>query len=619
MNNFYIDYIGCEKRKLDAEKIIQYMLANQYEHKTNLKDIEDSSILFLVSCAFNSEFSDLSKQKIKRILENKNEESIFILSGCLPEIEPEYLEKNNIQYAFGPRNLDNLDLILDHKVKMKEIPEQNLSYFDNIEYPVPNPRHRSRILEEYVKAKNEYKIRVCWGCKNNCTYCVIKRSTKDLKSKSLEEIEKEMRKGIDLGHDKFFFTGGDLGSYGADIGTNVVDLLKLITSFNNISIYMQEFNVQWIIKFKDEIHTVLLENKNKYCKIVINTPIQSGSNKILTKMNRLYEKHSIIDAIKKMRYNNHKIFFGSHFIVGFPGESNEDYEETKDLVNKLNLDFIMVFAYSEHLKSKSATFNDKIDQLTKEKRFNDLMEVQYLKDVQNNRMADMNNLSIESIHQMAEDIDGWLTPAEGEVLFNTAKNLFAGNIVEIGSWKGKSTFYLACGLLQRGKGYIYSVDHHNGSFEQRKRTNQPIDTLNTFSENMRTKNVSYIIKTLVMDSITASKNVNDEIGLVFIDGSHDYESIKSDFEAWWPKVQVGGIIAFHDYISKDGVGKFVDEIMYSRLDIEFLNIMHELILFKKSEDNIPVSENQINEIKNYKTKILGRLKNGGNQHVSNNT
>jgi hypothetical protein len=122
-----------------------------------------------------------------------------------------------------------------------------------------------------------------------------------------------------------------------------------------------------------------------------------------------------------------------------------------------------------------------------------------------------------------------------------------------------------------------------------------------------------------MDSITASKNINDEIGLVFIDGSHDYESIKSDFEAWWPKVQVGGIIAFHDYISKTGVGIFVDEIMYSRHDIEFLNIMHELILFKKSENNIAISENQINEIKNYKTKILGRLKNGGNQHVSNNT
>jgi MiaB/RimO family radical SAM methylthiotransferase len=608
MNKFYIDFIGCEKRKLDAERIIQFMLNNNYIHETKYENIDDASILFFVSCAFNSEFSDLSNKKIKNIIENKNENSIFILSGCLPEIEPEFLEQNNIEYAFGPRNLEQVDSILNFNVKIKEIPEQNISFFDNMEYPVPNPEYRSNILEEYVAAKNEYKIRVCWGCKSNCSYCVIKRSTKDLKSKPLEEIKKEMIKGINLGYNKFFFTGGDLGAYGMDIGTNVVELLKLITSFKNINLYLQEFNVQWIIKYKEEIHKLFIENMNNYHKIIINTPIQSGSNKILRDMNRPYKMEDVLEAIRGIRIYNPKVFFGSHFIAGFPGESDEDYEQTKEFIDQLNLDFIMVFPYSEHPKARSAKFNNKVDKLTKEKRFNELVELQHSKDIINNRMIDISKLGIDQIHQLVEGIEGWLTSAEGEMLFNFAMNLPKGNIVEIGSWKGKSTFYFACGLVKRGKGCIYSVDHHMGSIEQQKRSKEPINTLNEFTENMRIRNVGHLIKPLVMDSITASKNLNDDIGLIFIDGSHDYESVKSDFEAWWPKLQDGGIIAFHDYISKDGVAKFLDEIMRTRRDLEFTNITHEIISFKKSIGCRVISKNQIKEIKNYKMAILGELK-----------
>jgi predicted O-methyltransferase YrrM len=219
-------------------------------------------------------------------------------------------------------------------------------------------------------------------------------------------------------------------------------------------------------------------------------------------------------------------------------------------------------------------------------------------------------LDIDHIHQLAGSIEGWLTSAEGEMLFNFAMNLPEGNIVEIGSWKGKSTFYFACGLVKRGKGYIYSVDHHTGSIEQQKRIKEPINTLNEFTENMRIRNVGHIIKPLVMDSITASKNLNDDIGLIFIDGSHDYESVRSDFEAWWPKLQVGGIIAFHDYISKDGVASFVDEIMHMRNDLESPNITHEIISFRKSTDSSVISKSEIEEIKNYKMAILDELKKG---------
>lgn len=607
MNEFYIDYVGCEKRKLDTEKIIQYMLENGYERKSNINDLNKNSVIIFVSCAFNNQFSELSKTKIKTILREKRADSDFVLSGCLPEIEPEFLEENGIYNSCGPRNLEALDDILSSKIKMNSIPEQNISCFDNIEYPKPNTVYRSTVLEEYIDAKNYYKIRASWGCVNNCSYCVIKKATKNLKSKQLNEIEYEMIKGIEDDYDKFFFTGGDLGAYGVDIGTNVVRLLELITSFKGVNIYLQEFNVQWIIRYGAEISDILLKNKANYSKLFINCPIQSGSNQILKKMNRPYIKENVLSSLNHIRKNNHKITLGSHFIVGFPGESEEDFDDTRQLIDELDLDFIMVFPYSEHPNAESAKFENKIPLSIAEERCKKLLDLQYVKDLKNNRFCEMKNLNITDIHKIANDIEGWLTPTEGEVLFNLAKNVPRGSVVEIGSWKGKSTFYLACGILQRGEGFIYSIDHHTGSFEHRNRTDQPINTLNEFCENMRTHNVGHVIRTLVMNSIDASKQIHDEIGLIFVDGSHDYGSVRSDFETWWPKLMEGGIIAFHDSLSKEGVSKYVDEIISTGSDFEFPQLIHEITYIKKSSHIGCITKKEIEDFKAYKEKMLDKL------------
>lgn len=587
---FYIDVIGCEKRKLDAEKILQYMQKNGYQQITETNRLRNADVVLFVSCAFNTEFSDLSKNRMTELLQKKRDKSTFILSGCLPDIEPDFIEDKGITNFFGPTNLENIDRVLDEDVKFNLIPEQNISYFDNIEYPVPDSKYRSPILEKYVNSKKGFKVRVCWGCLNKCSYCVVRKATKHLKSKPLNEIKNEINKGIIAGHNSFFFTGGDVGAYGVDINHNVVSLLDLTTSFKDVDIYIQEFNVQWLINYADDISNVLLKNQNNYNQIFLNIPIQSGSNNILNLMRRPYKAEDVFHAIEKVRNGNPKIRIGSHFIVGFPGETEEDFEKTKRLIENLDLDFIMVFTYCDHPSAESSKLQNKVSYEISNERREELLEIQLKKDIESNRFIKMECLEISEIQKLGGEIEGWLTPKDGELLFKLSKQIEYGNVVEIGSWKGKSTFYLACGLIQGSGGKVCCVDHHTGSREQRARNSAPINTLNDFTENMRKYNVGHKIQTYVMDSIEASKEIEDNIDLIFIDGSHEYKDVKADFKLWWPRLNQRGIMAFHDSISKPDVSRLIEEIINDRDDFKEPMLMDEITYFTKSNFHPKISK-----------------------------
>lgn len=597
---FYIDAIGCEKRKLDAEKILQYMQKNGYQQITESNKLKDADVVLFVSCAFNTEFSDLSKNKMTELLEKKRDKSTFILSGCLPDIEPDFIESMGITNFFGPTCLENIDSILEEDVTFNLIPEQNISYFDNIEYPTPDLKYRSPVLEEYVNSKDGFKVRVCWGCLNMCSYCAVKKATKHLKSKPLNEIKNEIDKGIIAGHKKFFYTGGDVGAYGVDINHNVVSLLDLITSFRDVDIYIQEFNVQWLIKYADDISNVFLKNQNNCNHVFLNIPIQSGSNSILNLMRRPYKAEEILDAVKKVRNSNPKIRIGSHFIVGFPSETNNDFEKTKKLIDDLDLDFIMVFTYCDHPSAESSKLHNKVSSEISNKRREELLELQQKKDMASNRLIKMECLDFSEIQKLGGGIEGWLTPKEGKLLFTLAKQIKYGNVVEIGSWKGKSTYYLACGLIQGSGRKVCCVDHHTGSNEQRARNDGPINTLNEFTENMRKYNVGHKTQIYVMDSIEASKEIEDNIDLIFIDGSHEYEDVKNDFKLWWPRLNQNGIMAFHDSISKPGVSRLIEEIINYRDDFREPILVDEITYFIKSDSHPEIDKETREQFFEYK-------------------
>lgn len=189
-------------------------------------------------------------------------------------------------------------------------------------------------------------------------------------------------------------------------------------------------------------------------------------------------------------------------------------------------------------------------------------------------------IPIEKVRETANKIDGHLSDKEGEFLYNAAKNcLGKGVIVEIGSWKGKSTVYLAKGSEAGNNVKVYAIDPHQGSRDHQD--NKISNTFGIFKQNLEKANVDNIVKPIVKTSQEASKGWQLPVELLWIDGNHSYEMVKLDFDLWSPHLVKGGIIAFHDAVS-GGPKKVVCEFVLRSNKFSNAGLIDSLFFARKS-------------------------------------
>ncbi|MAZ48616.1 MAG: hypothetical protein CME65_08630 [Halobacteriovoraceae bacterium] len=187
----------------------------------------------------------------------------------------------------------------------------------------------------------------------------------------------------------------------------------------------------------------------------------------------------------------------------------------------------------------------------------------------------MAKLCIESILSKTSSIEGWLSDEVAELLIKFARN--SSVIVEVGSWKGKSTINMA---LANSKAKIYAIDPFTGSQEHQHLADHDIDTFKAFLKNCRDFNVDGQITPLRMNSDEAVSQIEEEIDLLFIDGSHEYPDVKADFENLFPKLKSGGVIAFHD--SKwSGVKKVLWEDFFPNKNISGIQRIEDTSFARK--------------------------------------
>lgn len=149
-------------------------------------------------------------------------------------------------------------------------------------------------------------------------------------------------------------------------------------------------------------------------------------------------------------------------------------------------------------------------------------------------------------NKATENVGGWLSESEGFSLYNTARTIKAGNaIVEVGSWKGKSTICLGNGSRDGNRVKIFAIDPHIGSSEHQKMFGK-IDTFEEFKQNIIKAGIAEFVEPIRDTSENVAKSFDQRIEFVFIDGAHEYKFVKLDFKLWFPKVINGGILAFHD-------------------------------------------------------------------------
>lgn len=182
-----------------------------------------------------------------------------------------------------------------------------------------------------------------------------------------------------------------------------------------------------------------------------------------------------------------------------------------------------------------------------------------------------------------KNVEGFLRPDEAQLLYQLAKNSPGkGVIVEIGSFKGKSTICLAWGSKQGPQSQVYAVDPHTGSKEHRQKS-QVVNTFKDFQKNLHQAGVASWVKPIVKTSLKAAKNFKKQADLIFIDANHQYQAVKQDFQAWFPLLKNGGVMAFHDTLSWPGPRKVVEKYLFHSYNFKKVKVIGSITYGQKSQ------------------------------------
>jgi MiaB/RimO family radical SAM methylthiotransferase len=212
-----------------------------------------------------------------------------------------------------------------------------------------------------------YYIRIAVGCLEECSYCAIRFESGTLRSKPLESVVRQMKKGLDTGHKTFYLLGEDVGAYGQDLGSSIVNLLRaLLSCEGEYQLVLSDFHPRWFIQYYPELSEIFVANVSRIGHIEI--PVQSGSDKILNLMKRHYSSEDIKRCGKSLREKAPDIHMKTHLIIGFPGETDDDFDQTLDLVRTVKFDRVISYQYTDRPGTEASGFPGKVSSLVKIRR-----------------------------------------------------------------------------------------------------------------------------------------------------------------------------------------------------------------------------------------------------------
>ncbi|HRW58900.1 MAG TPA: 30S ribosomal protein S12 methylthiotransferase RimO, partial [Chlamydiales bacterium] len=361
MKKAYLQSLGCSRNLVDSEAIAGILEKKGYRL---VDDAKKADLLVLNTCGFLESARIEAMEVANEMLSMKKPSAEFVVTGCMVANHLSVFDsiKDSIDLFLRPGDLENIIELL----KEKAFPEdtyKNKSFLENETTPrvVTTPRPYA-----YVKISE--------GCVKNCSYCIIPKIKGPLRSKPLDLIVSECKSLIDSGVQEIILIAQDLGDYGKDLGY-INGLIQLISKILEIPDF---FWLRLLYLYPDEINDDLIKimkSDQRICPY-LDLPIQHVSDPILKKMKRNITNEDLINLIPKLREEIPNIALRTSFIVGFPGETEEIFQELLDFIQKYPFDHIGVFPYSNEELSTSYSFPDQVDEKTKLDRQERLMLLQ---------------------------------------------------------------------------------------------------------------------------------------------------------------------------------------------------------------------------------------------------
>ena len=363
---YFIKTYGCQMNEHDSEMISAILEDMKYARADNY---EDADLIILNTCAIRENAHNKTFGMLGRIkhLKQSKPDLMVALAGCMSQEESVVDEIYNkykwMDFVFGTHNIHKLPEILEEHINSQKLEIEVLSNEGNIIENIPSKRD----------SKYKAWVNIMYGCDKFCTYCIVPYTRGKQRSRLPEDIINEVKDLINQGYLEVTLLGQNVNAYGKDfIGRNYT-MENLLEDVAKTGIKRLRFVTSHPWDFTDNMIDVIAKYDN-ICNY-IHLPVQSGSSRILKLMNRRYTKESYLELYNKIREKVKDCSITTDIIVGFPNETEEDFNDTLQLAEECKFDSAFTFIYSPREGTPAAKMEDNISLKTKEQRLYKLNEV----------------------------------------------------------------------------------------------------------------------------------------------------------------------------------------------------------------------------------------------------
>ena len=361
--NYHIITYGCQMNEHDSENIAGMLEALDYSHTPNP---EEADVVVMNTCSvrehadkrFFGMLGQFKKQK------KNNPDFIICICGCMPQ-QPHIVEEIRksfgwVDIVFGTQTIAEFPNLLMERIRTGK--KQSSIIANNQEIP------------EEKESKREFKhkalVNITYGCNNFCTYCIVPYTRGREKSRSLRAVKQEIINLVNDGVKEVMLLGQNVNSFRDADGNNFAALIRALDEVEGLE--RIRFMTSHPKDLSDELIACFGDCK-KLCHN-IHLPVQSGSDEVLRRMNRHYNRQRYMKIVEKLRATCPDLSISTDIIVGFPGETEEDFLDTLSLVREVEYDSAFTFIYSPRVGTPAAKYDDQIPENIKHDRFDRLVD-----------------------------------------------------------------------------------------------------------------------------------------------------------------------------------------------------------------------------------------------------
>lgn len=357
---------GCQMNEHDAEKLAGMLEEMGY---TKASAGEQADVIIFETCCVRENAEEKIYGYLGILKPSEGEKkSILAITGCMMQ-QPHVVEKikksyRHVNIVFGTHNLHTFpELLYQYLSRGKRV-------FDIWDAGSQVVEGTPVTRADKVKAW----VNIMLGCNNFCSYCIVPHVRGRERSRNKEDILEEVRRLAGEGYREITLLGQNVNSYGNDLGLKdaFADLLYALNKVEGID------RIRFMTSHPKDLSDSLIRAMRELPKLCrhLHLPFQSGSSRILKDMNRKYTKEHYLGLIDRVRAAIPDIAFTTDIIVGFPGETEEDFQETLDVVGRVRFDLAYTFLYSKRTGTKAAEYENQVPEKTKKERFQRLVDMQ---------------------------------------------------------------------------------------------------------------------------------------------------------------------------------------------------------------------------------------------------